>query len=571
MYRLKFLFFLTTTFLISFLCSAQSIFESQKSDFLPVDEAFKLQAPLIKNETIIISWLIESGYYLYRDKFRFKFNDPNFTIQAVKIPSGQTIEDPQFGLVEIYNDSVTVLLEIEQRSKKEEIELEISFQGCAVKGLCYPPQKRNLLVSRSDNGESEIDSVGTENVLVLTGTFFLFGLLLAFTPCVLPMLPILSAVIIGLKNKANNSSLSLATAYVVSMALTYATFGALVASLGGGVQTIVRQDYIIIFLAVFFIAMAMATVSNFSFSLITKINSKFIELSKAKSFGPFFTASIMGSVSAFIATPCVTPPLAAALGFILQTKSILLGFLALFFLGLGMGAPLILLGSSFNYLIPQSGKWMLEIKNLLAVVLLGTAIWFLERIIDNSIMFTIWTIYTLTAIIFFTVRSRRYKQEKASRLVFLIVLIVLLFNYGIIFKNSNYLSNYQATVEGSLFEGNWVNKTNVEDLKNHIQTNRENHDTALVKFYADWCIECKHIENNILTDIDVREKLNQFILVNIDVTEMTKDHNDLLKKYILYGPPAFLILDSRELTVLKKSVGSLDKDSMLEFLRVNEL
>ena len=280
MYRLKFLFFLTTTFLISFLCSAQSIFESQKSDFLPVDEAFKLQAPLIKNETIIISWLIESGYYLYRDKFRFKFNDPNFTIQAVKIPSGQTIEDPQFGLVEIYNDSVTVLLEIEQRSKKEEIELEISFQGCAVKGLCYPPQKRNLLVSRSDNGESEIDSVGTENVLVLTGTFFLFGLLLAFTPCVLPMLPILSAVIIGLKNKANNSSLSLATAYVVSMALTYATFGALVASLGGGVQTIVRQDYIIMFLAVFFIAMAMVTASNFSFSLITKINSKFIELSK---------------------------------------------------------------------------------------------------------------------------------------------------------------------------------------------------------------------------------------------------------------------------------------------------
>ena len=126
-------------------------------------------------------------------------------------------------------------------------------------------------------------------------------------------------------------------------------------------------------------------------------------------------------------------------------------------------------------------------------------------------------------------------------------------------------------MEGSLFESNWVNKTNVEDLKNHIQTNRENHDTALVKFYADWCIECKHIENNILTDIDVREKLNQFILVNIDVTEMTKDHNDLLKKYILYGPPAFLILDSRELTVLKKSVGSLDKDSMLEFLRVNEL
>ena len=147
-------------------------FENQKPNFLPVDEAFKLQPPILKNETIIVSWLIEPGYYLYRDKLGFEFNDQNITIQSVQTPFSQTIEDPQFGLVEIYKDSVTVLLEIKQRSKYEEVELEISYQGCAMKGLCYPPQKRNLLVSRPGQGISETALFGDKNIFVLSGTFF---------------------------------------------------------------------------------------------------------------------------------------------------------------------------------------------------------------------------------------------------------------------------------------------------------------------------------------------------------------------------------------------------------------
>ena len=569
MHHLRCLLILTTL-LVSCLCSAQFLFENKKPNFLPVDTAFSLQNPLLKNDTIIISWQIEPGYYLYRDKLEFKSMNKNFSIQSVNTPSGQSIEDPQFGLVEIYEESVTALLKIKQLSKKEEIKLEVSFQGCAVAGLCYPPQKRELLVSRAGNDESEIDFFGQENILVLTGTFFLFGLLLAFTPCVLPMLPILSAVIIGLKNATNTSSSYLATAYVVSMALTYAIFGALVASIGEGVQTIVRQDYIIIFMALFFVVMAIVTVSNFSFSLTTKINSKFIELSRAKSFGPLVTASIMGSVSAFIATPCVTPPLAAALGFILQANSISLGFLALFFLGLGMGAPLILLGSTFNYLIPKSGRWMLEIKNLLAVILLGPAVWFLERILIQSTMLVIWTIFTLSAIIFFSIRFANYRQEKAGQLVSIIALVVLLFNYGNTLNNSNFSLRYHKDMDNKNVMLEWNSRNNIEDLFNYIRLNQKEHDVALVKFYADWCIECKHIENNILTDKEVVEKLSRFLLINIDVTEMTKDHDDLLKQYSLYGPPAFLILDSTQLIVLKKSVGSLDKNSMLEFLRLNK-
>ena len=565
MHHLRCLLILTTL-LAPFFCSAQFLFETKKPNFLPVDEAFSLQNPLLKNDTIIVSWQIAPGYYLYRDKLEFKSMGKNFSIQSVKTPSGQSIEDPQFGLVEIYKESVTALLKIKQLSKKEEIKLEVSFQGCAVAGLCYPPQQRELLVSRAGNDESEIDFFGQENILVLTGTFFLFGLLLAFTPCVLPMLPILSAVIIGLKNATNTSSSYLATAYVVSMALTYAIFGALVASVGEGVQTIVRQDYIIIFMALFFVVMAIVTVSNFSFSLTTKINSKFIELSRAKSFGPLVTASIMGSVSAFIATPCVTPPLAAALGFILQANSISLGFLALFSLGLGMGAPLILLGSSFNYLIPRSGRWMLEIKNLLAVILLGTAVWFLERILIQSTMFVIWTIFTLSAIIFFSIRFANYRREKAGQLVSIIALVVLLFNYGnTLLNNLNFSLRYHEDMDNKNVMLEWNSRNNIEDLFNYIRLNQKEHNVALVKFYADWCIECKHIENNILTDKEVVENLSQFILINIDVTEMTKDHNDLLKKYSLYGPPAFLILDSTELTVLKKSVGSLDKNRCLNF------
>ena len=388
------------------------------------------------------------------------------------------------------------------------------------------------------------------------------------------MVPILSAVIIGLKDGTNHNSLLLATLYVVSMALTYAAFGALVASVGDGVQTIVRQDYIIVFLVFFFVFMAILTAFNFSFSFINKINSRFIELSNVKSFGPLATASIMGSVSAFIATPCVTPPLAAALGYILQANSIILGFTTLFFLGLGMGAPLIVFGSSFNYLIPKSGKWMLEIKNLLAFALLGTAVWFLERILENSITFTIWTVYTLSTFIFFIVRFIKFRREKASQIVSLISIIALSFNYGIILMNSNYFSSFQTEVSDNSFAGNWVDQTGYESLVNHIKdikVNQKNYDAAIVKFYADWCIECKHVEKNILTDREVIEKLNQFILINIDVTEMTNEQNDLLKKYQLYGPPAFVILDSNEFTIMKKSVGSIDKKSMLEFLSLDAL
>ena len=193
---------------------------------------------------------------------------------------------------------------------------------------------------------------------------------------------------------------------------------------------------------------------------------------------------------------------------------------------------------------------MLEIKNLLAFALLGTAVWFLERILENSITFTIWTVYTLSTFIFFIVRFIKLRREKASQIVSLVSIIALLFNYGIILMNSNYFPSFKTGVSDNSFAGNWVDKTSYKSLINHIEVNQKNHDAAIVKFYADWCIECKHVEKNILTDREVTEKLNQFILINIDVTEMTNEQNDLLKKYQLYGPPAFVILDSNEFTTI---------------------
>ena len=214
---------------------------------------------------------------------------------------------------------------------------------------------------------------------------------------------------------------------------------------------------------------------------------------------------------------------------------------------------------------------MLEIKNFLAFALLGTAVWFLERVLVDSITFIIWTVFTLSAFIFFIVRFIRLRQEKASQIVSLISLIALSFNYGTIVMNSHYFPSYQTKVSDNSFDGNWADKTSYESLINYIEHEQKNHDAAIIKFYADWCIECKHVEKNILTDTDVIEKLNQFILVNVDVTEMTEEHNDLLKKYQLYGPPAFVILDLNDFTILKKSVGSVDKNSMLEFLSLDSL
>ncbi len=568
--KLNFFHFLIAI-LFPLFCSAQTVFESEQVNFLPVDQAFELQDPILKNNTIIIRWLIKPDYYLYRNKLLFKIDSQELGNESIRIHSGTTIQDPLFGKVEVYEDSLTVLLEVKNFANTEEQSIEVNYQGCAKKGLCYPPQKRTKLVLRNDNGLTKKDSFfDNKSLLVLSGTFFVLGLLLAFTPCVLPMLPILSAVLLGLNKQTNKLNTSiLCTVYVVSMALTYATFGALVATVGDGVQSLIRQDLIIGILVIFFLFMAVMTYIDFRLPVFAKFNNRVIQLSSAKLSGPIVTSASMGSLSAFVATPCVTPPLAAALAFILQTKSTSIGFVTLFFLGLGMGAPMLLLGSSLKFLIPKSGKWMLEIKNILSFILFGTAIWFADRIIKDSIIFIMWGGFTLLALIFFLIRYKKSNLGTASRVVPLIAIGLAVVNCGIVFSDFDYFKTSKQVQNQSIPPPDWANKASVSDVYDHITINQKYQKDTLIKFSADWCIECKHIETMILTSEEVIKNLENFVLVSIDVTEMNQDHTFLLKKFSVYGPPAFLVLDSTNFSVKARFVGSMDEKQFLDLLNFN--
>ncbi|MEC8147217.1 MAG: protein-disulfide reductase DsbD [Pseudomonadota bacterium] len=555
---------------LSLAVKAQTIFDDKKSEFLPVDTAFQIQNPILKNDTIIIGWLIEPGYYLYKDQLVFKSRSKNFDIQTTNIPVGSTVEDPLFGTVQVFEDNLTVFLEIGKASDAADIEIEVGYQGCAKKGLCYPPQKKNfLIINTASEGSDENSIYDNKNILMLAGTFFMFGVLLSFTPCVLPMLPILSSVILGLNRESVRiSPVFLSAIYVVSMALTYAIFGAIVATVGEGVQSIISQELIILFLILFLVLMSVITLLDFSFSSLNKFNNRMIEYSKARWSGPFLTAAGMGSISAFVATPCVTPPLAAALAFILQTNSMTLGFVTLFFLGLGMGAPLMIVGSSFNFLIPKTGQWMLEIKFLLAFLLLGTAIWFAERLVSQFQILIFWSVFTVVSISFFAYRYLRHNNNLASRLVPTLAFIILLLNYGIAFFDSNNAKVLNAH-EDRVFKGSlWLTKASIEEIADYVKSQDNKNEFVLIKFYADWCIECKHIENNILTDEEVIKKLNHFTLINVDVTEMIKEHKKLLKEYSLYGPPAFIVLKGKNLDFVRKSIGSINKEQLMDFLEL---
>ena len=528
---------------------------SPDHQFLHPDEAFLLVSSTAENGNVIFSWSIKPGYYLYRDKFKVVVQSEGITIGPARLPAGVIKDDPDFGRVYIFFDQVEVKAEMFSMSPSVQSgEFEISYQGCADGGICYPPMTKTVSISLNadqvnvfqggasapaDNGVSS-ESERIAAVLPMSGLFEMFslfigfGLLLSFTPCVLPMVPILSGIIVGKGGGIGAARASmLSVCYVLSVSATYAVFGVLAGTFGQNLQIFFQHPFSIVLFCLLFVALAFSMFGFYDLRLPSSVVGRLSALSSAQKGGSMAGVVVMGILSALVVGPCIAPPLAGVLIYIGQEGSALKGGVALFALGLGMGVPLILAGLSAGVLLPRAGPWMVFVQRSFGFVFLALAVWFLSRIVEQEITELLWAGLAICAGIFLW---RSYRWGRVVGVVFQLWALVLIANV-VLQGNGSALLFWPNLEEYS--EDNKLDFTPIKGLSN-LNVEIEKEGISMLELYADWCVECKHLERETFGDKGIRHRLVGFRLLRADVTNNDDLDQALLRELGLFGPPAVL-------------------------------
>lgn len=473
---------------------------------LPLNQAFKPSATLLDPNTLQVTWNITAGYFLYKERFHFTLDDEPQQLGPIKFPkNAKTKSDTQLGTYSIYRNVANFILPFLANKAGDNV-LRINYQGCADSGFCYPPSVSTWVISINDQlAAVNISPLGNEAVvsdsetlkiqhLLTNQSWFLIaltclglGLLLSFTPCVLPMYPILSGIIVGYGDSITTvKAFRLSLTYVLSMALSYTLIGILFALVGKNIQASLQQPWIIILLAMLFILLALSMFGFYDLKMPAFIENRLTSLSQRQRGGSYLGVAIMGCLATLILSPCVTAPLVGVLSYITQSGNIFLGGSALFFLGFGMGIPLLLIGSSSGTLLPQTGPWMEKIKILFGVLLLGVAVLLLSRIIPDN-LFSRQTINSQQAE-FTTVKS-------------------------------------------------------ISDVAAAIKQNSGK--PIMLDFYASWCLSCKVIEREVLNDPKISPTLRQFVYLKADITANDATDVALMSHYQVIAPPTFIFFDKQ--------------------------
>ena len=575
------------SFAMSPIANAQeSIFSSPASlfsnddEFLKIDKAFIFDFHQQKNK-LQVSFNIAEGYYLYRHQF--KFTTENATIIPVILPEGEHHEDEFFGVQQIFTGQLDFTIDITEA--KSDANITIRYQGCADKGLCYPPTKKTLDLSEvelttaftnsttsaenilsalnspnaeavkalaansvdssADSSEQHqlVDMLKSDSVWLTLVAFFIGGLLLSFTPCVFPMYPILTGIIVGQGNKLSTKrAFALSFAYVQGMAVTYTLLGIVVAIAGAQFQAMFQHPIVLIVLSVLFIFLALSMFGLFNLALPSSWQNKLNQLSSNQKGGSYFGVLVMGAISGLVASPCTTAPLTGALLYISQSGDILLGASALYALSLGMGLPLLVLGSSGGKLLPKAGNWMTVIKNIFGLLLLAVPIFLLERFLPVIIINVLWTVLILaTAGYFYTVNQDTKKTfgfGLRSILIFLIFFIGANKAYQLAYPTTNIAMSQQA----HLIEFEHVK--NLAEMNQAIAKANAQGKTVMVDLYADWCVACKEFEEYTFFESNVQKALSNSVLLQVDLTDTgSKDSIELMSSFDVLGLPSILFFD----------------------------
>jgi len=541
------------------------------NDFLPVDQAFKYSLQDNNDGTVTLLWDIAPGYYLYRDRMKVEGN--NTGLNDVSYPSGKTITDEFFGDSEVYFNLAELLITTGDANA-----LKLTWQGCAKAGLCYPPQTVRVDFSGQEvqaadisgpGSNGDVTSAAASNELAedqslasqLAGSgliwnlviFFGLGLLLVFTPCVLPMIPILSAVIVG-SDALRGRAFILSLVFVVAMAITYALLGVAAALAGANLQAMLQAPLFIAPLAVIFVLLALSMFGLYELQLPAFIRDRLDQVNSKQKGGSLSGAAVMGFISALLASPCMTAPLAGALIYIADSGNASFGGLALLALGLGMGAPLIALATIGSGLLPKPGAWMNGVKAVFGFILLGTAVWFLERILDDPLILALWGALALA--LGLSVRQVVNTQSTEAPLKTLMsstgAVITLWGALMVIGAAAGGTQLWQplatlagsgnATPAASKAHARFDSFKSVNDLNRAVESAGSKGQWTLVDFYADWCISCKVIEKEVFGDPEIVEALSDMQLLRADVTANDKLDQELMRKLQVVGPPTILII-----------------------------
>jgi len=545
------------------------------SEFLPVDEAFQPRLTAIDGNTLEISIQVASGYYLYKDKIAAETLSDRVQLGKLDLPPGEMKTDPYFGDMEVYHNDVFARLPLARATPESlELELQVKYQGCADGGICYMPVTRTLTVSVptatavtalwsvSPDGPGAAGPVSEQarlaalisnaGIWAVLATFFGAGLLLAFTPCVLPMVPILSGIIAGEGDGVSSGrGFTLAFAYVAGMALIYTAAGVAAAAIGIQLQAVFNQPWVLSLFAALFVVLALGMFGLFDLQMPSSFQTRLAALSGRQKSGTVIGAFVMGALSSLIVTACVAPPLVATLTVIGQSGDMLRGGAALFALSLGMGAPLLAVGASAGKLLPKAGSWMVAVKNAFGFMMIGLAIWMLSRILPSVLTLALWGVLVFMAGVYLggltTLTAQSSTPQKLGKgfgLLGVIYGAVLIL--GSLAGGSSLLqplagfgsSGQVATIEGRGLDFRRI-KT-VQDLDAAIQTAAAEGRPAMLDFYADWCVSCLEMEHYTFTHPGVQEALADTVLLQADVTANDRDDQELLRRFGVFGPPTIV-------------------------------
>lgn len=607
-------------FLIALLCLIPLYAHAIEEDsLLDPQEAFKYSAEVLDAQSIETRFQVAKGYHLYRDKVKFEVTTKGVELGSVQLPPGKVEEDAIFGRTVVYRDDVRIKLPLNRIDPDvREITLKVVSQGCADAGVCYPPQTHEsqldlptlpgrkgagvssqggtplpLLEGKvaSDPGTALIKSTQSESShienLFRGGSFWLIvsfffgaGLLLALTPCVFPMIPILSGIIAGQGQQLTKTrAFVLSLSYVLGMAITYALVGIAAGLSGSLLSAALQNPWVLGSFALVFVVLAFSMFGFYELQLPNAIQSKFSNASNKMKGGSTIGVFVMGALSAVIVGPCVAAPLAGALLYIGQTHNVWLGGSALFAMALGMGVPLILVGISAGALLPKAGGWMHTVKSFFGVLLLGVAIWLISPVIPDVLNMFLWATLLISSAIYLgaidPLPAKAGGFTKFWKGVGIIALIsgasILI---GALSGGRNILqplANLSVSVAGADLDASthesmkFVRVNNIADLENRIKQSNGKH--IMLDFYADWCVSCKEYEKFTFNDPRVKEKLAAAVLLQANVTANTDSDKELLKRFSLFGPPGIIFFDKMGDEVkASRIVGYLPPDKFLDNL-----
>ncbi len=552
------------TFLSGFLPAVQavspleSLLDAHQEDPLPPDEAFQLQlSRSAENKGYIAQWTIADGYYLYREKMNISAAGQ---LAVMDKPIGNTITDEFFGTTQIFRHQVQVPFRLTAINET----IEVRYQGCADLGICYPPIVKQIaysdIVAVTSNGLSPpfsalpaseqtqiAERISGQSLFLIVIGFLGAGLLLAFTPCVLPMVPIVSGMITSSRHLSTYRAFMLTLFYVLAMALTYAVAGVLVGLSGANLQIWVQTPAVIGVFVAIFVLLSLSMFGLYPIRIPAVIQNRFSQAGNEQK-GSMFGAMIMGSASALIVGPCVTPPLVGTLLFIAQTGSAVIGGVALFSLGIGMGIPLLAVGASLGKWVPKPGPLLDRINVLFGVLLLAVAIWLLDRVIPPiATQLLAGILLVLAAIHFLSAKQERGAGLYAWRgLGTAMIIYGVMLLAGVAAGGSSFIAPLKPFVQNGRHIEQVLAFTRVEDfaeLQRHLHAAAQTGQPVMFDFYADWCVTCKEMEAFTFNQAKVQEALAPFVVLQADVTQNTAENRLLLKHFDVFGPPAILFFD----------------------------